>query len=78
MRFDIIRNGLNKINDNKTAKYFLKGNFKKEVMTIAFIGSLSKMKGIYELLDGSKTLCRAKSKCETFNSWRKTQKGFGS
>jgi glycosyltransferase involved in cell wall biosynthesis len=53
---DIIRNGLNKINNNKTAKHYLKGNFKKEVMTIAFIGSLTKMKGIYELLTAVK-LC---------------------
>jgi len=73
----IIHNGLNKINDNKIAKYFQKGNFKKEVMTIAFIGSLSKMKGIYELLEAAKLCAERKVNVKILIVGEKPKKASG-
>ena len=74
---DIIRNGLNKTNNNKIAKYFQKGNFKKEVMTIAFIGSLSKMKGIYELLEAAKLCAERKVNVKILIVGEKPKKASG-
>ncbi len=68
----IIHNGLNKI-----AKYFQKGNFKKEVMTIAFIGSLSKMKGIYELLEAAKLCAERKVNVKILIVGEKPKKASG-
>ena len=55
-KVDIIHNGLNNINNNEIIKQYQKVSFIEKAMTIVFVGSLSKMKGIYELLDSVK-LC---------------------
>ena len=55
---NIIHNGLNLTNNEYVSKQYL-DNFSEQTMTIVFVGSLSKMKGIYELLAAAK-LCADK------------------
>lgn len=60
LEVDIIHNGLNKMNKNETIKQYQKGSFLEKAMTIVFVGSLSKMKGIYEILESVKLCAKHK------------------